>query len=65
MPNLLAAFHYVLMKLESAVPEALFHFHLIWLSLLLSPEDPQKGWEILGLRCHGELKLGNQEGEWK
>lgn len=53
------------MKLESAVPEALFHFHLIWLSLLLSPEDPQKGWEILGLRSHGELKLGNQEGEQK
>ena len=53
------------MKLESAVPEALFHFLLIWLSLLLSPKDPQKGWEILGLRSYGELKLGNQEGERK
>lgn len=49
------------MKLGSAIPEALFNFLLIWLSPLLSPENPQKAWVILVLRCHAELKLGTRK----
>lgn len=49
------------MKLGSAIPEALFNFLLIWLSPLLSPENPQEAWVILVLRCHAELKLGTRK----